>query len=452
MRGWRCLHRHSLAARFLWLFVFMGALAAVVVSVAGVYAWREHFHQHVLPHLSQYLDYVRDDIGNPPNLDRAASVARRLKTDLAIVTSTSTWTSWGGTFDRQRVHVRKEVDHGGIHHAVVDYAERRWLIVTFPQYELVTALPERIILFDIQRIWPVVAIFALMMIFYYAARRVIAPIGTIRSGVQRFGQGDFSQRLSVRRDDELGALAGSINTMADEIERMLEAKRQLLLAISHELRTPLTRAKVSAALVENDGQRQEIERDLTDVDLLLGEILETERLQSHHAALATVTLDLTEWLREFVISQGAKDTVILELPSHPVPVSVDPMRLRMLLRNVIDNAQRHNTGTQKPPRLNLAVSGDEIILSVRDYGVGIESQHLPHLTEPFYRADPSRQRETGGYGLGLYLCQLIAQAHGGCLEIDSVVGEGTTVKVRLPKSGNGSLSRTLTQSQPTAKP
>jgi signal transduction histidine kinase len=387
----------------------------------------------VLPHLSQYLDYVRDDIGNPPNLGRAASVAQRLKTDLAIVTSASTWTSWGGTFDRQRVHVRKEIDHAGVHYAVVDFAERRWLIVTFPQYELVTALPERYIRFDIQRLWPVVAILALMIIFYYAARRVIAPIETIRFGVQRFGQGDFSHRLPVCRDDELGALAGSINTMAGEIERMLEAKRQLLLAVSHELRTPLTRAKVSAALVENDGQRQEIERDLTDVDLLLGEILETERLQGHHVALATVSLDLTEWLREFVISQGTVNAVTLELPSHPVPVSVDPMRLRMLLRNVLDNARRHNTGAQKPPRLQLVVSGDEIILSIHDYGTGIESRHLPHLTEPFYRADPSRQRETGGYGMGLYLCHLIVQAHGGRLEIESVVGEGTTVKARFPK-------------------
>lgn len=439
MRRWRRLHRHSLAARFLWLFVVMGAIAAGVVSMAGAYAWREHFHEHVLPHLSQYLDYVREDIGDPPDLIRAASVAHRLKSDLAIVTAISTWTSWGGTFDRQRVIVRREIKHAGVHYAVADFNGRRWLIVDFPQYELITALPERLIRFDIQRLWPIVAILTLMVFFFYAARRLISPIETIRLGVQRFGQGDFSKRLPARRDDELGALAGSINTMADEIEHMLSAKRQLLLAISHELRTPLTRAKVAAALVEDDVQRMEIERDLTDVDQLLGEILETERLQGHHGALASVTLDLTEWLKEFLMSRGTVAAVTLELPAHPVPISVDPMRLRMLLRNVLDNAQHHNKDAKNPPRLILTAGLNEICLSIRDYGAGIEAQHVPHLTAPFYRADSSRQRETGGYGLGLYLCQLIAQAHGGRLEIESVVGEGTTVRVHLPNLGQPTL-------------
>lgn len=425
-------HRHSLAARLLWLFVAMGVLVAGVVGGLGAYSVREHFHQHVLPHLTQYLAYVHEDIGDPPNLERAASVARRLKTDMAIVMPASMWTSWGKPFDRQHVDIRKEVSHGGFRYAIGSLDERRWLIVKFPHYELVTSIPERRERFDVRQVWPVVAILLLMVIFYYAARRLISPIQTIRAGVHRFGQGDFSQRLSVRRKDELGVLAESINTMADEIERMLEAKRQLLLAISHELRTPLTRAKVAAAMVEQEAQRRDVERELNEMDQLVGELLETERLHGRHAVLATGAIELTSWLRETIAAIEPEGELEIDMPAQAVVVTADPVRLRMLVRNLLDNARHHNARSERPRRVSLAIAASEASIAVRDYGAGIDPKHLPHLTEPFYRAEVSRRRESGGYGLGLYLCRLIAQAHGGRLEINSVVGEGTEVKVYLP--------------------
>ena len=91
----------------------------------------------------------------------------------------------------------------------------------------------------------------------------------------------------------------------------------------------------------------------------------------------------------------------------------------------------------QPPAISLSQLANEIVITVRDYGVGIEAQHLPHITEPFYRADPARQRQTGGYGLGLYLCRMIAEAHGGRLTINSKPGSGTEVQVHLPQSQPG---------------
>lgn len=105
-----------------------------------------------------------------------------------------------------------------------------------------------------------------------------------------------------------------------------------------------------------------------------------------------------------------------------------------MLKNLLENALRHNGPDSQPPLLSLEQDQDELVFTVQDYGEGIEEQHLPHLTEPFYRVDPARQRQTGGYGLGLYLCRVIAETHGGTLEIKSRRGAGTTIVVRLPLS------------------
>ncbi|MCK7580708.1 MAG: sensor histidine kinase [Chromatiales bacterium] len=93
----------------------------------------------------------------------------------------------------------------------------------------------------------------------------------------------------------------------------------------------------------------------------------------------------------------------------------------------------HTPAGAAPPAVTLSATPEGATLTVRDHGTGIAPEHLPHLTEPFYRADPARRRETGGYGLGLYLCRVIAEAHGGMLAIESTPGRGTTVRVMLPR-------------------
>ena len=102
------------------------------------------------------------------------------------------------------------------------------------------------------------------------------------------------------------------------------------------------------------------------------------------------------------------------------------------MKNLIDNALKHSEG-QQLPQVSLQSQSDGVLIRVRDFGAGIDAADISHLTEPFYRADPSRQRGTGGYGLGLYLCRVIAEAHGGLLQISSELGQGTEVSVVLPR-------------------
>jgi signal transduction histidine kinase len=220
--------------------------------------------------------------------------------------------------------------------------------------------------------------------------------------------------------------------MADDIQQMLDAKRQLLLAISHELRSPLTRAKVSVDMLDDGNARQELNRDLDEMEKLIEELLETERLSTRHHALNRDEVSLNDLIEGVVVTYFEESEVKLILPPEPITLSVDVSRLRLLLKNLLQNALRHTSDEAQPPQLSLRQGDKTVSMRVQDFGSGIERQHLPHLTEPFYRVDPARQRETGGYGLGLYLCRMIVEAHGGTLTIQSTLGEGTTVDIELP--------------------
>jgi len=245
----------------------------------------------------------------------------------------------------------------------------------------------------------------------------------------------------ARHPDELSELAQTVNQMAADIRQMLDAKRGLLLAISHELRSPLTRARLNAELLPEDGDaqptREALLRDLALMRELITDLLESERLASPHAALQREPTDLPALARE-VIGQlaGARpgaDQVVLQVDAGlPVPLSLDAARVRLALRNLLDNALRHTPPAAPPPGLHLRWQNAGIlVIEVRDHGPGVPPEQLAHLSEAFYRPDSARQRASGGVGLGLYLVRLVAQAHGGRFAVRNAQ-PGLAVSLELP--------------------
>jgi signal transduction histidine kinase len=199
---------------------------------------------------------------------------------------------------------------------------------------------------------------------------------------------------------------------------MLDAKRALLLAISHELRSPLTRARVNAELVGEGEPKDALLRDLSAMRDLISDLLESERLAAGHRALQTESVDLAALVRDVAATQFPAAVLQLDLDASLPPLPADPMRLKLLLRNLIDNALRHSAEAARRPIVSLRREPDgRIALGVRDFGPGVGDEQLQRLSEPFYRTDSARARATGGVGLGLYLCRLIAQAHGGELRL-----------------------------------
>ncbi|KWT97817.1 Adenylate cyclase [Variovorax sp. WDL1] len=274
------------------------------------------------------------------------------------------------------------------------------------------------------------------MIAYAYVRRLLRPLDDIRDGAERFGRGAFDQPIPLRRRDELGDLAQRINTMAHDIQGMLDAKRALLLALSHELRSPLTRARLNAELLpaspEGEAERAALLRDLAEMRDLISDLLESERLASPHVALQREPVDLAALVRDVVAEHPEGGRVVLDIAEGLPAVAVDRLRIRLLVRNLLENALRYGVDAPEPPRIVLrpAEQGG-IALEVRDFGPGVDPAQLEHLTEPFYRTDSARQRATGGVGLGMYLCRLVAEAHGGTLTVRNAQ-PGLAVSAVLP--------------------
>lgn len=429
--GFRHRH-HSLSTRLVWIFLTMAVLFVVLVGGTMSLAFKHGFEENLRPHLVRYLEYVQADIGSPPDSAKAAALAKRLPVEIHIFKPDETWSSTGNPPDLAAIGRRHGFVQNGAFYQVGHYRGREYLISQHDTYTLAFSIPRTRGPIYWRLGIPIAILLLVLLLLHHVTRRLFRPIETLKTGVTRIGQGELNHRVDIDRRDELGELATSVNAMADDIQQMLEAKRQLLLAISHELRSPITRAKVSLEMLEDTEQRAELARELNVMQQLIEELLETEQLSTRHRVLNRTDISLNQLLQDLINESFDETPINLQLPVEEIEANIDAIRIKLLLKNLIDNAIRHTPIDAKPPQVTVTKGDNLIEMSVRDFGEGIEAQHLPHLTEPFYRVDPARQRQTGGFGLGLYLCRMIAEAHGGSLKVENASGGGTEVKVQLP--------------------
>ncbi len=271
---------------------------------------------------------------------------------------------------------------------------------------------------------------------YLAVRRLFYPLDDIRIGTRRIREGQLDYRIPIRRQDELGRLSQRINRMAAEVQKMLDGQRQLLLSLSHELRTPLTRARLALEFIHDKEVRSHLEYDLASMERMITELLEGERLNTRGREMSRSRVNLTKLMAEVMRGDFPNDRhrVSLSLPPAAVHLSVNAARLRVLVRNLVENALRYNPRNGPPVEVSLEMNGNAAVIRVEDHGPGIKPEHLEQVTTAFYRADPSRGAGTGRHGLGLYLCRLIAEAHGGNVEVASPPGSGACITARIPGS------------------
>ena len=436
MRKLNHKRRHSLSGKLLLLFIFIAIVFVMLVGSGIRHAFQEHFKDNVRPHLTQYLEYVKADIGTPPDRARAQELADRMKIEIQISDSNGSWSSSGQLTTIDDLEIKRDFDIDGSRFShVIDKTDHHYLIARDGDTTLIFSIPNVRDQRDGFKRWtPLIILLIILLALYYATRRLFSPLDTIKAGVHKFGAGDLEHRISIHRKDELGELADSFNTMADDIQQMLDAKRQLLLAISHELRSPLTRTRLAAEMLNDDTNKVQIIQDINEMESLIEELMETERLSSRHTKLNKTTSDIETLIKDIVQTWHKNAGIIIRSPETAVIIDIDSARIKLLLKNLLDNAVTHTPEDAMPPEISLSLENNHVVVAVADHGQGIQAQHIPKLTEPFYRVDPSRQRDTGGYGLGLYLCKMIAQAHGGMLEIESKTGTGTRVVVKLPLS------------------
>jgi heavy metal sensor kinase len=286
----------------------------------------------------------------------------------------------------------------------------------------------------------------------FLTNRALLPVRRITDAAARIEAQTLSGRLPVAGQDEFAALSATFNGMLARLETAFEQQSRFTADASHELRTPLAIARARTTLsLSQDRTAAEYRRTLEIVDESLerlGQVVqdllflaradrEREPPEVHPLAAAEVL----RGAREALGSAEALPEVRVEVPDPSPAVLGNPEQLARLFRNLLENAIRH---TPPDGRITLSARADgesEVILAVSDTGEGIAPEHLPHVTERFYRVDSGRARAAGGAGLGLAICRSIAEAHGGTMRIRSAPGQGTTVEVTLPRAPSALGSR-----------
>ena len=397
-------------------------------------------------HLSLHVQYVRDDIGSPPRIDRAVAITQRVPVDIRILGPDIDWASDAAFPVLERLEFGPSPAFSDDPGAWVDElsgiefasdGRHRFLKMRSGDYDIVVSSPQIADVRDGPDLTLIIVgmVMAFLVVAYAAVNWLFKPINSIRAGAAHIGRGNFDYRIGNTRQDQLGDLAADINKLAGDVQDMLDAKRGLLLGISHELRTPLSRLRLAIEFLDNEEDQEMIRAEITEMERVVVSLIEAERLNVRHASLnrSQIRVDrlVDELLRDYFGRERDRIKVINNAPN--LVANVDGSRVTLLLKNLVSNALRYSPESSGKVVLAIDEVGGDLVIRVRDKGPGIPADEAAHIGEPFYRGDPSRARETGGTGLGLYLATLVARAHDGTLKlVDTDDGVGACFEVRLP--------------------
>jgi len=264
----------------------------------------------------------------------------------------------------------------------------------------------------------------LALLTYPLTRGITARLGRLQTGVRQFGSGNLGARVKVEGRDEVAALATSFNESAGHIEKLVRAHQMLLANCSHELRTPLARIRLGVEQVTgtDSGARAEIARSIAELDALVGEMLLSSRLDASSGIERKEPVDLLALAAEEAAHFD------LEASGDTVTLAADPLLLRRLVRNLLENARVHAGGATD---IHIESDAQYARIVVEDAGEGIAHPDRDRIFEPFYRASTATQ--ASGAGLGLSIVRQIAHAHGGTVTYSPRESGGSRFTVTLPR-------------------
>jgi two-component system, OmpR family, sensor kinase len=280
---------------------------------------------------------------------------------------------------------------------------------------------------------------------WWLAEHLTAPIRRIQAGARALASENLNVRVSAGledRKDELAVLARDFDAMADQLRANRSATTQLLRDISHELRSPLARMRVALGLARQPPadfqvQLDRLEREIERLDSMISQVLKLARLHGTDALMERETFDLDEVIEEVVRDanfEGATKScrVKLQGAAHAAILGNREL-LRSAIENVLRNAVRYSpTEAQVVVSIARTVSGLEIL--IRDSGPGVPPADLQRIFEPFYRVAESRDRDSGGEGIGLAITSQVMKAHGGSAKAANASGGGLEIRLSLPES------------------
>lgn len=273
----------------------------------------------------------------------------------------------------------------------------------------------------------------------YFVKSICVPLMQISVTAKKLAKGDFSERIAIRNNDEIGELSRVFNDMADELENSEAIKNDFISSVSHELRTPLTAIKGWSETLQAGYDEDTYRKGMTVIthetgrlEGMVEELLDFSRIQNARFSLQMANIDIIAELDDALLiytdkARKENKTIHYTEPEFLCVVYGDKNRLRQVFINVIDNAIKYSDPGGSVD-ISVEKGTDTLTITVADTGIGIAASDLPKVKAKFYKADNTRR----GSGIGLAVADEIISMHGGTLDIDSVLGKGTTVTITLP--------------------
>ena len=303
------------------------------------------------------------------------------------------------------------------------------------------------------------AIVALIgLVTWLVVRLVVGPVRVAAEASARLADGELDERVPVRGEDDLAILGRNFNTMADSLQRQIEdleklstLQQRFVSDVSHELRTPLTTIRLAGAVIHDDSEtfrpvtRRSAELLQTQIerfDTLLADLIELSRFDAGAAELETEPTSLVQLAQSEIdamepLAAERGSELRLIAPGGHFEARADSRRIRRILQNLLGNAIDHGEG--KPIEIIIDSNLTSVGIAVRDHGIGMTAEQSAQVFDRFWRADPSRQRQTGGTGLGLAISRDDARLHGGTLDVWSAPGRGSMFRLILPRDGASAI-------------
>ena len=284
------------------------------------------------------------------------------------------------------------------------------------------------------------------VLWFFLASRITNPIVTMIARAKAMAQGELSQEIPVHGKDEIGQLAYNFNHMARELSQLDTMRKEFVANVSHELRTPLTSIRTyTETLLEGALEEPEtamrflkiVDDEAQRMSLLVSDLLELSRLDSARTKLDQDVLDLVGLLRvtirqSQILAEQKNQTIEFNPPEESCFILANAPRFNQVVFNVLSNAVKYS-----PEDTTISVSveatDEDYRVYIKDQGVGIPEDSVDRIFERFYRVDKGRSRAMGGTGLGLAIAKEIIEEHGGNIYATSVLGEGTTMVLRIDR-------------------
>lgn len=395
--------------------------------------------------LTDYAHQAREFAmqGEQPLQTWAHAVRAREKTWLVVVKMEPHWAYGTGI----PAHLEDEISFGRavdwpihLEHEINPIMD---LPLQYDDYHLLIQLPQRM---RPGSYWQVIHLLITVLlpllltavISYLIYRNIIKPLQALHRDSARFTNGDFKMRSSncvTNRNDEIGELATSFNDMADNISLLIKSQRQLIADISHELRTPITRLKLLlGSSYRHDEIIERFDRELNYMAGLVEDTLTLAWLDNEKSNLTREDVDLTaliETIAEDARFEFTDHDLVLQLPEHCYLRHSNHRALGQSIENIVRNSMKYSPPYSKVI-IRCQVTSENALLEIIDQGAGVPGDRLHDIFQPFVRLDESRDRSSGGYGLGLALAKRQITALGGTIDASLNQPHGLIMTMSLP--------------------